>query len=182
MSTCVFLEEEEYEDFTDDVPLKVHSVLEFLEDTKAVSSDTATEHQHVSSNDSESEEDTQSAETLRSLRLTPFMTAATVQPRHCYCLDKANCMCDSFALPPLLAATHKSTFATAAPSSTAKYGVLSSSLPDEGRVAAIAGEKVHYIPLHLRGLHLAKLQSVTAAPVAGDFSTRPSTSTTCCRC
>ncbi|KPA73277.1 hypothetical protein ABB37_09988 [Leptomonas pyrrhocoris] len=186
MSARAFMVEEEYEDFTDDVPLKLHSVLEFLDDVKAVSMDSTTEHQQISSNDSESEEDVPSAEFFNSLRLTPFI-AATTQPHPCYCLDKANCMCNLFSLPPLLPLRPSTPAAV-------EYRVLSSSPPAEKAAAptrmglstsTTAAEGMHFVPLHLAGLHLAKLQGGPRTLTTASSSTSTTTTTmttTCCRC
>ncbi|KPI85845.1 hypothetical protein ABL78_5099 [Leptomonas seymouri] len=183
MSRRSFINEEEYEDVMDDAPLKLHSVLDFLDDAKATLADSATEHHHVSSNDSESGEDVQSAETSDSLRLTPFITAAAT-PRQCYCLDKASCMCSSFLLPPLL--TRKPLPSATAPP-TAVRGALSSSFPDQGAEASAgaalstsAGVCVRCVPLHLVDLHLAKPQDVPSARMTASSWT--GTTMTCCRC
>ncbi|KAL7703235.1 hypothetical protein N2W54_006795 [Lotmaria passim] len=189
MSTRAFLGEEEYEDFTDDVPLKLHSVLEFLDDAKAASVDGTTEHQHVSSNNSENEEDAQTSATPSSLRLTPFISATAVQPRLCYCLDKEHCMCGLFELPPLL--TRKPSLPSSIAPAAGEGRVLSSSLPDEGPIAAAAVQPrttpaasvldtVHFAPLHLPDLHLTKTQGAATAQTTASMRTR--TCTTCCRC
>lgn len=186
MSTRAFLGEEEYDDFTDDVPLKLQSVLAFLDDVKAASVESTTEeHQHVSSNDSESEEDAQMVpvDTPNSLRLTPVFTTASVQPKQCYCLDKAHCMCNLFALPPLL--TRKPSLTGAAPLAAGEQrAALSSSLPEETAapvrtpLSTSGVAEMHLVPLHLASLHLLK----PLPELALTSSTRMGTSTTCCRC
>lgn len=187
MSTRAFLEEEDYDDFTD-VPLKLHSVLDFL-DTGAASVDGATErNNHVLSTDSESEEDSRGAETPKSLRLTPFIGAAAL-PRECYCLDKANCMCKLFDLPPLL--THKMPTLTALPAPLERVTPLSSSTAGGGGVATVVvtgvppsvAESVHFVPLHLTHLELGKpAAATTASSSTPATTTRTSTRATCCRC
>ncbi|CAC9470944.1 hypothetical protein conserved [Leishmania donovani] len=99
-ATCHYIVEEDCEDFSD-VPLKLHSFLEFL-DAGLPSTDGSNTEQHVSSNISEkSEGEWLESDIRHSLRGAPLKAAAD-RPRRCYCLDDAHCICGQFFLPPLL--------------------------------------------------------------------------------
>ncbi|KAG5509045.1 hypothetical protein JKF63_06053 [Porcisia hertigi] len=96
-----YLAEDDMED-SSYMPLKLHSLSEFL-DTRAISTDGhSTEQQHVSSNASEeSEGESLGFDIRRSLHLAQ-LNGATDRPRECFCLDNVHCICGKFFLPPLV--------------------------------------------------------------------------------
>ncbi|CBZ25030.1 hypothetical protein, unknown function [Leishmania mexicana MHOM/GT/2001/U1103] len=99
-TTRHYMVDEDCEDFSD-VPLKLHSFLEFL-DVGLSSTDGSNTEPHVSSNVSEkSEGELPESGIRRLLRVAPLKAAAD-RPRQCYCLDNAHCICGQFFLPPLL--------------------------------------------------------------------------------
>ncbi|GET87196.1 hypothetical protein, unknown function [Leishmania tarentolae] len=96
-----YMAEEDFEDFSD-VPLKLHSFLEFLDAGLPTADGSNTEKPNSSSNVSESSvEELLESDICGSLRVAPSKAAVDL-PRQCYCLDNVHCMCGRFFLPPLL--------------------------------------------------------------------------------
>lgn len=172
--------EEDCEDFSD-VPLKLHSFLEFL-DVGLPSTDGSNTEQHVSSNVSETSEGAWLESDIRhSLPGAPLKAAAD-RLRQCYCLDNAHCICGQFVLPPLLmrhAAGALPPLTHSLATSGSEADAVDATYTSSTATMTSFGEPI-YISLCPNPVKLAApvpVMSLTTMPTAST-----STTTTGCRC
>ncbi|KAK7196568.1 hypothetical protein NESM_000595000 [Novymonas esmeraldas] len=177
--------DDDLDDYTD-IPLKLHSVFDFLDGTAAAASADGgiTERQHVSSNVSDEESDADVL-TRRSVRLTALdMATAHRGSRECYCLDNAHCMCGQFLLPPLLTrrptvALSQLTFGLATSGPEAAVATTAARRTDT--VSHTAEDPVH-IPISLSPVRLAAPVPVMSLAMLATTAAATSTKKAGCRC